>query len=52
MAFRIHSSETTAELLEEIGGFRLEFRGITEIKVKDFKNDIEFDEIWGFLGSR
>jgi hypothetical protein len=34
MAFRIHSSETTAALLEEIGGFKLELRGITEIKVK------------------
>ena len=33
MAFRIHLSETTAGLLEEIGGFRLEYRGITEIKV-------------------
>ncbi|CAF1149237.1 unnamed protein product [Adineta ricciae] len=32
MAFRIHSSETTAGLLEEIGGFQLEYRGITEIK--------------------
>jgi hypothetical protein len=26
-------SETTAGLLEEIGGFHLEYRGITEIKV-------------------
>ena len=34
LAFRIHSSETTACLLEEIGGFKLEFRGITEIKVR------------------
>lgn len=34
MAFRIHSSETTAELLDELGGFRLEYRGITEIKVR------------------
>lgn len=33
MAFRIHTSETTADLLEAIGGFKLEFRGITEIKV-------------------
>ncbi|UJR31984.1 hypothetical protein I4U23_019457 [Adineta vaga] len=32
MAYRIHSSETTAGLLEEIGGFHLEFRGVTEIK--------------------
>ncbi|CAF0809266.1 unnamed protein product [Adineta steineri] len=32
MAFRIHSSETTAALLEEIGGFKLELRGVTEIK--------------------
>ncbi|CAF1270167.1 unnamed protein product, partial [Didymodactylos carnosus] len=32
MAFRVHMSETTAGLLEEIGGFKLEFRGITEIK--------------------
>ncbi|CAF1256193.1 unnamed protein product [Rotaria sordida] len=32
MAYRIHSSETTAGLLEEIGGFQLEYRGITEIK--------------------
>jgi len=36
MAFRIHTSETTAELLEKIGGFHLEYRGITEIKVDDF----------------
>lgn len=34
LAYRIHSSETTAALLEDIGGFRLEFRGVTEIKVK------------------
>jgi len=34
MAFRIHSSEATAALLEEIGGFHLELRGITEIKVR------------------
>lgn len=33
LAFRIHSSETTAALLEEIGGFHLDYRGITEIKV-------------------
>ena len=33
LAYRIHSSETTAALLEEIGGFQLEYRGITEIKV-------------------
>jgi hypothetical protein len=33
LAFRIHMSETTAGLLEEIGGFHLEYRGITEIKV-------------------
>ncbi|CAF2023545.1 unnamed protein product [Rotaria magnacalcarata] len=32
MAYRIHSSETTAGLLEEIGGFHLEYRGVTEIK--------------------
>ncbi|CAF3294200.1 unnamed protein product [Rotaria sp. Silwood2] len=32
MAFRIHTSETTAGLLEIIGGFQLEYRGITEIK--------------------
>ncbi len=37
MAFRIHSSETTSSLLEQIGGFHLEFRGITEIKVRDFE---------------
>lgn len=33
LAYRIHSSETTADLLEEIGGFHLEYRGVTEIKV-------------------
>jgi hypothetical protein len=33
LAYRIHSSETTAGLLEEIGGFHLDYRGITEIKV-------------------
>lgn len=33
LAYRIHSSETTAALLEEIGGFHLEYRGVTEIKV-------------------
>ena len=38
LAYRIHSSETTAGLLEEIGGFHLDFRGITEIKVDT--NDI------------
>ncbi|CAF2069702.1 unnamed protein product [Rotaria magnacalcarata] len=32
MAFRIHTSETTADLLEILGGFNLEFRGVTEIK--------------------
>ncbi|CAF4795042.1 unnamed protein product [Rotaria sp. Silwood1] len=32
MAYRIHSSETTAGLLEEIGGFHLEYRGVTDIK--------------------
>ncbi|CAF1248529.1 unnamed protein product [Rotaria sordida] len=32
IAFRIHTSETTAGLLEAIGGFNLEYRGITEIK--------------------
>jgi hypothetical protein len=32
-AYRIHASETTAGLLEEIGGFNLEYRGVTEIKV-------------------
>ncbi len=31
-AYRIHSSETTADLLEQIGGFHLEYRGVTEIK--------------------
>ena len=41
MAFRIHSSEKTAALLEDIGGFKLEFRGITEIKVK-FKGRMIF----------
>lgn len=35
LAYRIHSSESTADLLEQIGGFRMEFRGVTEIKVKD-----------------
>jgi hypothetical protein len=34
VAYRIHSSETTAALLEEIGGFHLDYRGVTEIKVK------------------
>ncbi len=50
MAFRIHSSETTAALLEEIGGFHLECRGMTEIKVRDFfqRNEIGFGL---FLGS-
>jgi hypothetical protein len=33
LAYRIHSSETTAALLEEIGGFHLEYRGVTDIKV-------------------
>ncbi|CAF1192693.1 unnamed protein product, partial [Didymodactylos carnosus] len=32
MAFRVHVSESTAGLLEESGGFKLEYRGITEIK--------------------
>jgi hypothetical protein len=34
LAFRIHTSESTASLLEQIGGFHLEYRGMTEIKVK------------------
>jgi len=53
LAYRIHSSETTAGLLEEIGGFHLEYRGVTEIKVKFDKND-EIYLIWIFfiLGSR
>ncbi|CAF4411098.1 unnamed protein product, partial [Rotaria magnacalcarata] len=34
--FRIHTSETTADLLEILGGFNLEFRGVTEIKVNIF----------------
>jgi len=38
LAYRIHSSETTAGLLETIGGFRLEYRGVTDIKVKFNKN--------------
>jgi hypothetical protein len=33
LAYRIHSSETTADLLQEIGGFHLEYRGVTDIKV-------------------
>jgi hypothetical protein len=41
LAYRIHSSETTASLLEEIGGFHLDYRGVTEIKVnfnENYKN--------------
>lgn len=34
LAYRIHCSESTAGLLQEIGGFQLECRGITEIKVR------------------
>jgi hypothetical protein len=33
-------SETTAGLLEEIGGFHLEYRGITEIKVNSKERKI------------
>ncbi len=52
MAFRIHSSETTAGLLEEIGGFHMQFRGITEIKVRGFcSKTIEFNKI-EFIGPR
>ena len=43
VAFRIHSSESTAGLLEQIGGFQLEYRGITEIKVRFVVEKIKFD---------
>ena len=51
LAFRIHSSETTASLLEEIGGFRLEYRGVTEIKVGDLFSSVHKRE-WGFIQGR
>ena len=33
LAYRIHVSESTAKILDEIGGYYLEFRGMTELKV-------------------
>ena len=33
-AYRIHVSESTATILNEIGGYHLEFRGETELKGK------------------
>jgi class 3 adenylate cyclase len=35
-AYRIHVSESTQKILEEIGGYHLDFRGITELKVCHF----------------
>lgn len=32
-AYRIHVSQSAATILEEIGGYKLEFRGETELKV-------------------
>ena len=32
-AYRIHVSQTAATILEEIGGYHLTFRGMTELKV-------------------
>ncbi len=32
-AYRIHVSESTQKILEEIGGYHLDFRGVTELKV-------------------
>lgn len=37
-AFRIHISHTTYELLERLGGFICEQRGLTEIKVNSHFN--------------
>jgi len=34
LALRIHISDTTAELLQDYGGFSLEYRGIQEVKVR------------------
>lgn len=36
-AYRIHVSESTANILEKLGGYKLDFRGVTELKVK-FEN--------------
>ncbi|RNA44483.1 retinal guanylyl cyclase 2 [Brachionus plicatilis] len=33
-AYRIHVSESCADILDEIGGYHLEFRGVTELKGK------------------
>ena len=35
VAYRIHVSETTAKILEEIGGYKLEYRGVTSLKVRN-----------------
>jgi len=32
-AYRIHVSESSANILNKLGGYKLEFRGITELKV-------------------
>lgn len=41
---KIHISETTKEILDEIGGFKLEKRGEIEIKVRIF--DSNFTQIY------
>ena len=33
-AYRIHVSESTANILDKLGGYKLEFRGVTELKGK------------------
>ncbi len=37
LAYRIHVSQASADLLNEIGGYHLEFRGVTELKVFGLK---------------
>ncbi len=33
LPYRIHVSQSTAKILQEIGGYNVEYRGITELKV-------------------
>jgi hypothetical protein len=32
-AYRIHVSESSANILNKLGGYQMEFRGVTELKV-------------------
>lgn len=49
IAMKIHVSENTKLLLDEIGGFILEKRGYIEIKVKHFITRIEELKNWNYF---